>query len=139
MQNSAVPCCRRPPSSNSDEATLSRTYDFVLVSASLHYTPDWALLLRRLAGVADAYVFVTRQPFVDKATSYVAVQHPDRSGYYDTEYPGWVLNRDEFLQAAGQSGLRLVREVVSGEQPFIWGAPEQPVYRGFLFQVGRHP
>ena len=63
-----------PPATffDSDEAALSRTYDFVLVSASLHYTPDWALLLRRLAGVADAYVFVTRQPFVDKAASYVA-------------------------------------------------------------------
>jgi hypothetical protein len=55
------------------------------------------------------------------------------TGYYDTEYPGWFLNRGQFLDEAATLGLRLRREFLTGEEPAVAGAPEQAVYRGFLF------
>ena len=52
---------------------------------------------------------------------------------YDTEYPGWFLNRDEFLGAAKESGLTLLREFLINEVPYVPNAPEAADYRGFLF------
>ena len=74
-----------------------------------------------------------RLPSVLHANSYAFVQRPYVYGY-NTEYLGWCLNRDEFLQQASSAGMRLVREFVTGEQPFIDNAPEQCLYRGFLFE-----
>ena len=67
------------------------------------------------------------------AASFVVVQRPYVHGY-DTEYPGWFLNRAEFLAAADGLGMRLVREFLIQERPFVPDAPEQADYRGFLFE-----
>ena len=118
-----------------DEASaLARRYDLVLASGSLHYTRDWKAALERIAAVADGYLFVTRQPFVATAPSYVVVQRPYRFGY-QTEYAGWFLNRDEFLEAARGFGLVLEREFLIDERPPVVGAPEPADYRGFLFRA----
>jgi len=122
---------------DSDDDAFARRYDFVLASSSLHYSEDWKGGLQRLARVAGPYLMVTRQPFVERGLSYVVIQRPSVSGYYDTEYPGWVLNREEFLGLAVQHGLDLEQEFVTGESPFVHGAPEQPIYRGFLFRAAR--
>jgi putative methyltransferase (TIGR04325 family) len=114
-----------------DEA-LARSYDLIVASSSLQYSRDWKPLLARLAGAASGYLYVTRQPFVEHAQSYVVVQRPHRYGY-QTEYPGWFLNRDEFLAAAGDSGLKLEREFLINEVPNVPNAPEAADYRGFLF------
>lgn len=116
-----------------DEEALARRYDFVMASSSLQYVSDWQRTLDGLATSTEGFLFVTRQPFVDQAGSFVVVQRPAVHGY-DTEYPGWVLNKAEFLSAASDLGLVLVREFMTGEQPAIPRAPEQPVYRGFLFE-----
>jgi putative methyltransferase (TIGR04325 family) len=115
-----------------DEAALARTYDLVLASSSLHYSRNWRETLAKLASVADRYVYVTRQPFVTRGPSFVVVQRPYRYGYM-TEYPGWFLNRDEFLAETHALGLELQREFLIAEQPVVPGAPEQASYRGFLF------
>jgi len=116
-----------------DETCLDRKYDFILVSGSLHYAQDWAATLRGLAQATSGYLLVTRLPVVQKASSYVMVQRPYQYGY-DTEYLGWCLNYQEFLDCAETLNLHLVREFVVGENPLIHHAPEQCQYWGFLFK-----
>lgn len=121
---------------NEDEA-LAQRYDLVVASGSLHYSRDWRPLLARLAAATTGYLYVTRQPLVRKVDSFVVVQRPHRFGY-QTEYPGWFLNRDEFLTAAGESGLKLEREFLIWEIPDVPNAPEAADYGGFLFSpIGR--
>ncbi|HOT90776.1 MAG TPA: hypothetical protein PLJ78_04385 [Anaerolineae bacterium] len=117
----------------SDESCLARTYDFVLASASLHYSEDWQRTLAGLAGATAGYLYITRLPTVARAASYVFIQRPYAYGY-NTEYLGWCLNKAEFLGEAGRLGLTLVREFVIGEQPPIANTPEPCQYRGFLFR-----
>lgn len=116
-----------------DEACLSRRYDLVMASTSLHYSPDWRHVLLGLADAADGYLFVTALPTVRRVPSFVFVQRPYAFGY-DTEYLGWCLNQTEFLHIAYSGGLELVREFVIGHRPPIKDAPEQCEYRGFLFK-----
>jgi putative methyltransferase (TIGR04325 family) len=117
-----------------DEGALARRYDLVLGSSSLQYSHDWRQTFAKLASVADPYLYVTRQPFVATAASFVVVQRPHRHGYL-TEYPGWFLNRTEFLDEASGLGLTLLREFLIDERPVVPGAPEQADYRGFLFSA----
>jgi putative methyltransferase (TIGR04325 family) len=117
---------------STDETALSRQYDLVMASSSLQYSRDWRGTLAKLASVAGGYLYVTRQPFVAEGPSFVVVQRPSRHGYL-TEYPGWFLDRDEFLDEARGLGLALVREFLIAEQPSVPKAPAQADYRGFLF------
>jgi putative methyltransferase (TIGR04325 family) len=117
----------------SDEGCLSRRYDFVMASTSLHYARDWQRVLRGLAEATEGYLLVTGLPVAHTAPAYVFVQRPYQYGY-DTEYLGWCLNRGEFLGFAGELGLTLVREFITGYRPPIQDAPEACEYRGFLFR-----
>ena len=117
-----------------DESCLERTYDFVLASASLHYSEDWRRVLAGLARATGGYLYITRLPTVAQAPSYVFIQRPYAYGY-NTEYLGWCLNKAEFLAEASRLGLTLVREFVIGEQPPIVNAPGPCQYRGFLFRA----
>jgi putative methyltransferase (TIGR04325 family) len=115
-----------------DDRCFERTYDLVLASGSLQYAPEWPGLVGRLAAASAGYVFVNQLPVVHRAPSFVFVQRPYGHGYA-TEFLGWCLRRGEFLAAAEQHGLRLVREFVNGFKPPVHRAPEPPEYRGFLF------
>jgi putative methyltransferase (TIGR04325 family) len=117
-----------------DDAALARHYDFVMASSSMHYVRDWKATLKRLATATDRYLYVTRMPVVEHAQSYVVLQRPYRHGY-QTEYPGWFLNRDEFLGVAADLGLTLVREFLIAERPGVPNVPEDADYRGFLFSA----
>jgi len=114
-----------------DEQCLSgRSYDLVVASSSLQYEPEWQRLLALLAGAAGRYLYVARVPVALTAPSFVVIQRPYVHGY-DTEYLGWVLNRDELLEAAG---LPLAREFLLDARFSAAGAPEDPVeHRSFLF------
>jgi putative methyltransferase (TIGR04325 family) len=116
----------------SDEQFAGRKFDLVLASGSLHYAKEWRGVLGRLAAATGRYLFITRQPTVLEAASYVVLQRAYEHGY-DTEYLGWCLNRQEFLAAATASGLTLVREFVVGEWANIPAAPEPYHDRGYLF------
>jgi putative methyltransferase (TIGR04325 family) len=118
---------------DSDESALARTYDLVLASGSLNYTRDWRDTLAKLAAVAGPYLYVTRLPFVETAPSFVFVQRAHRHGYL-TEFPGWVLNLDEFLGQTHALSLELLREFLIAGRLVVPGAPEQATdNRGFLF------
>ena len=116
-----------------DDSCLERSYDLVLASGSLQYAEDWRGLLARLGAAAGPYLYVTRLPVALRAPSFVVVQRPYAYGY-DTEYLGWVVSRDELLEAARAAALRLVREFLLVDEAEVAGAPESPVqHRGFLF------
>jgi putative methyltransferase (TIGR04325 family) len=118
----------------SDERCFQQTYDFVLASASLHYTEDWRTLLRRLACATRGCLYIANLPSMQKSPSFVFIQRPYQYGY-NTEYLAWCLNQEEFLRATEHAGLKLVREFVYGYRPFIHGAPEQNTYYGYLFRA----
>jgi putative methyltransferase (TIGR04325 family) len=112
---------------------LERRYDFVLASGSLQYAEDWPRLLRDLGGAAE-HLFVTRLPVALAAPSFVVLQRAYRYGY-ETEYLGWVVSREELLEAAGAAGLSLVREFLLSAWFSAPGAPEDPVeHRAYLFR-----
>ena len=112
-----------------DESALGGRYDLVVASSSIQYAEDWRALLGRLAAAAERYLYVARVPVALRAPSFVVIQRPYVHGY-DTEYLGWVLNRDELLAAAPS----LAREFLLDARFSAAGAPEDPVdHRSFLF------
>jgi putative methyltransferase (TIGR04325 family) len=116
-----------------DDSCLQRRYDLVLVSASLQYAPDWKATLAALARATDGLLYVARAPIAMRSASFVVLQRAYDYGY-DTEYLGWVFNRDELLAVARESGGELVREFLFSAWLSAAGAPEAPIgHRGFLF------
>lgn len=111
---------------------LRKRYDLVLVSSSLQYFENWSEIVRKLAEVTGLFLYVTRLPIVQHASSFVVLQRPYRYGY-ESEYLGWFLNREEFIRCTEQTGMRLIREFLLQERPSVRGAPEQGESRGFLF------
>jgi putative methyltransferase (TIGR04325 family) len=110
-------------------ACLDRRYDLVVASSSLQYAEDWQCLLRRFADAAERHLYVARVPVALTAPSFVVIQRPYVHGY-DTEYLGWVLNREELLALAPP----LAREFLLDARFSAAGAPEDPVeHRSFLF------
>lgn len=119
---------------HSDDAEWTqRTYDLVFASSALQSAERWRDELRRLAAATSGHLFVTRLPTVSRNASFVMVQRAYAYGF-DTEFLGWYVNRDEFLSLAAELGMELVREFVMMDETPTTGAPEQAVYRGFLFR-----
>jgi putative methyltransferase (TIGR04325 family) len=106
-------------------------FDLVFSSSSLQYLEDWRSTVDSLIKSSDNYLYITRMPFVIVGRSFVMIQ---RAVCYGTEYLGWVLNRDEFVQFVEQRGMKLVRQFVNHSGPRIKHAPEQNLYMGFLFE-----
>jgi len=119
-------------------ACVQRSYDLVFAGSSLWCHRNWPEVLGKLAHCADPYVMVSRMVFIDHGASFVALQRPRAMGY-DTEYPLWIINRNEFLAAARTHGLRLLREFLISYGPHIHRAPAQGNYLGFLFEKDTAP
>ena len=120
----------------SDDSWADRTYDLVLASGSLQYAEDWRAQLAELSRVCGGSLYVTRLPYARSAPSFHILQRAYRYGY-ETEYVGWVVNREELLDCAAKLGLVLERELVLDAWLSAPGAPEDPIgHRGFLFSVG---
>jgi putative methyltransferase (TIGR04325 family) len=105
----------------------------VLASSSLQYSEDWKSVVQKLASASRCYLYITRLPIVHQAASFVVVQRPYQYGY-DTEYLGWFLNRQEFMNYMSSLQMELVREFLIQEVFSVPGAPEQGEGRGFLFR-----
>lgn len=119
---------------HSDEACLERSYDLVLASSSLQYEEDWPALLGRLGAATTGLLLVTRLPIALESPSFVVLQRAGAYGY-ETEYAGWVVARDELLEAGEAAGLVLDRELLLDAWMAPAGAPESPIgHRGFLFR-----
>jgi putative methyltransferase (TIGR04325 family) len=116
------------------ESWRRKHYDLVIASSALQLAEDWPDVLTGLAAVAAAYVFVTRLPIVSRVPSFVVLQRAYDYGL-ETEFLGWFLNRNEFLDRARAADLELVREFVMMDETPVRNAPEQATYRGFLFRT----
>ncbi len=116
----------------SDESCFERSYDLVMAHASLYYSEDWQRIFAGLVKAASGYVLISRIPFVSDVPSYVCLERLYRFDY-NVEALCWVINRDSFLDEARRLGLKLVREFITGQAYKIPNAPEQPVFRGYLF------
>lgn len=115
-----------------DETCLDRSYDIVMAHASLYYSQNWREIFAGLARASKGHVLISRVPFVTHTESYVILERLYRFDY-NVEALCWALNRESFLDEAQANGLNLVREFITGQAYEIPGAPEQPVFRGFLF------
>lgn len=117
-----------------DDTCLLHQFDLVVASSSLQYSEHWQETFASLARASARYLYITRLPLSEEAPSFVVLQRAEYHGY-GTEYLGWVLNRDQFLESAAGADLRLVREFLVGYGHHVAGAPETPVaQRGFLFE-----
>ncbi len=116
----------------SNDDYLKSQYDLVIASTSLQYARDWEETLKQLTHSTKKYLFINRLPIVNNSNSFIIIQRPYEYGY-DTEYLGWCLNKQKLFSLATKLNLKLVREFVAQESPFVHNAPEQPKYYGFLF------
>jgi putative methyltransferase (TIGR04325 family) len=112
---------------------LSRHYDFVFASSSLHYSRDPYGLLSRLCDSTNEWLMITRTPIVEHSDDFLVVQRPHQYGYM-TEYPGWFMNRTRVVDFMSKGGFSLDRQFLVAEQPNVANAPEQAHYYGFLFR-----
>jgi putative methyltransferase (TIGR04325 family) len=115
-----------------DRSCLDREYDVVIAKGSIQYAQDWAADVELLARAATRYVYVVETPFIEESPSYAMIQRPHWT--WDTEYVGWAIRRSDFLAAAIRAGLDLEREVMADYRPVVEGAPEQPLYWGYVFR-----
>ena len=115
-----------------EQQALSRQYDFVFASSSLHYARDHYGLLGRLCESAGNWLMITRTPIVERSDDFLVVQRPHMYGYM-TEYPGWFMNRRRLIGSVTDRKFRLEREFLVGEQPNVSNAPEKAQYFGYLF------
>jgi len=116
----------------SEAECLQRHYDLVLASGALQCFRDWKQVAEWLVQACKSYLFITRMPIVQQVRSFVVLQRPYQLGY-DTEYPNWFLNRQEFMDFMKGLGVQLTREFLLSERPIVSRAPEQCEYRGYLF------
>lgn len=116
-----------------DDSWTSEKFDVVVASNSLQYIRDWRSRLAQLAAVAQSSIWVTRLPVARNVPAFVVLQRAWAHGY-GTEYLGWCFNEREFLDTAKENGLTLRREfAVFPKDPVVPGAPENPHYKGYLF------
>jgi len=113
--------------------SFAQKYDLVVAGSSLWCVENWKQTLAQLVSASKGYVYITRMVFVASSPSFVAVQRPWAYGYL-TEYPVWILNRDDFVNEAEKNGVSLVREFFFGAGPQIHNAPASGHFRGFLFK-----
>jgi putative methyltransferase (TIGR04325 family) len=120
-----------------DEDVFRRRYDLVFASSSLQYSRDIWSVLKRLCAVTE-WLMITRTPFVKSSNDFVVVQRPYSFGYM-TQYACWFLNEDKMLKFLELQGFQLEREFIVDENPYVSNAPEQGIYKGFLFRRGVLP
>jgi len=113
-----------------DESCLQRDYDLIMITGSLPYMQDWADALQRISHSVKEYLYVARLPVVEHGPPFIAIQR-----IYNSQMLHQQLNQTEFLDVVKETGLTLIREFVVGDRPYIKGAPEQCVLRGWLFKT----
>lgn len=113
----------------SDETCLDRQYDVIMLSGSLQYAKDWEEQLRRIAGAAGEWLYITRLPVVERAKTFAAVQR-----VYDSTMLHWQFNRADFLGYVESLGFVIDREFEIGDRPCVKDAPEPCELRGWLFR-----
>lgn len=113
----------------SDETCLGREYDVIMLSGSLQYAQDWEEQLRRIAGAAGEWLYITRIPVVERVPTFAAVQR-----VYGSTMLHWQFNRANLLDFVESLGFSIDREFEIGDRPCVKDAPEPCELRGWLFR-----
>jgi putative methyltransferase (TIGR04325 family) len=116
-----------------DDSWRRRRYDLTVSSSAFQFTEEWRSTLEALAEVTARHLFISRLPIISRSPSFVVLQRAEPYGF-QTQFLGWFLNRDEFVDCTRGAGLELVREFVMMDETPAHAAPEQATYRGFLFR-----
>jgi putative methyltransferase (TIGR04325 family) len=106
-----------------------RTFDVVMVNASLQYVRNWREFIHQITKSVADYFFLTRIPVVERGPGFLALQRESGERILHQQFQA-----TELVRAVEHEGLRLQREFVVGDRPFIRGAPEQCEMRGWLFR-----
>lgn len=114
---------------HTDDGCLADRYDVIIFSGCLQYIQEWQHLLRRAASAVGTYLFLSQVSTVERVSGYVAVQRMRGITLLHQQ-----LKKADVLSTVQGTGLRLVREFTMREHPPIVNAPEQPSYRGWLFE-----
>lgn len=112
-----------------DDTCFKESYDLIVFSSSLQYVRDWKSTLQQAANSAAAYLFLSGVPSVRSAPTFMATQRSRR--LTNLQY---IVNCDELISYVEPSGLRLAAQFKMLDHTVIARAPEQPHYRGFLFE-----
>lgn len=104
-------------------------YHLVYASSSIQYAENWRELLAELCRASVGYLFITRTPFVLDGPSFVTVQRA-----YGTEFPGWVLNRDEISAEIRRHGFTLKEVFLNGSDLPVRGLRKCNVHLALLFE-----
>ena len=110
-----------------DDSCLNKKYDIVLVNGSLQYLPEWKHSLSKIIGSVGTYFFLTRVPVVD-GKGFYAIQQT-----YGTRMIHQQFNQQELFELIENNSLRVIREFIIGDKPYITKAPEQCELKGWLF------
>lgn len=113
-----------------DDSCLNKKYDLVMVNGSLQYLPEWKNSLSKIIDSVETFFFLTRVPVVD-GKGFYAIQQT-----YGTRMIHQQFNRNELLETIENNSLRVVREFIIGDKPYIYDAPEQCELKGWLFTRG---
>lgn len=108
-------------------------FDTTIIGSSLWYDRNWQKTLNELVKITDEYLFIARMIFVENVGSYIAIQRPYSAGY-PTEYLCQIFNQDELIDYLGSCNFELYREFFVGDGTHIHRAPEQGVFKSFLFR-----
>lgn len=114
-----------------EDECFARSYDLVMANNSLQYSPEWRIVLSRLAASARKFLLLGSLQLVTDVPSFVVVQRPHKFGYL-TEYMSWQLNREEFFRQVTELNMRLVREFLVGDEVTVPRAPAPSTIRSFL-------
>ena len=112
-----------------DDSCLQKTYDLVMISASLQYMKNWQEQLSAIASSANEYLFLIRIPVVSQSDSFVSIQKA-----YGTKMLHWQFNKSQLINHIQKAGFELIREFIVGDRPYIKGAPEQCELGSWLFR-----
>jgi putative methyltransferase (TIGR04325 family) len=118
---------------HSDNSCLRDRYDVVMMSFVLQYIPDWKDLLQHAASSCMDCLFITGVPSV-LGPGFVSVERREGNATLSQ-----ALNRRELLGTVHALGFSVAREFLVDVHPAVSGAPEQPVFAGWLFRRGPHP
>jgi putative methyltransferase (TIGR04325 family) len=114
---------------SSDDEALSTPSSLVLASSSIQYSRNWREIVAGLAAATAELLLITRLMVCHGGNDFVVLQRN-----YNSDYPGWVLNRTAFLQfMQANCRMALMREFLICPGEDVHGAPERHEQRAFLF------
>ena len=114
---------------HSDATWMERRFDVVMFNTSLQYLRDWHTVIPQAASAADGYLLLTQVPTVLSESGFVVLQRTGGSQVLAVRF-----SRSELIDTVRATGFQLVREFPMAQEAIVYGAPEQPSPRGFLFK-----